>query len=187
MELATNSQYFFFLNLSILGTQAKMWYQLLLQGLVLYAEFSTYLLVPVLELPAAFIYSFIFNSVVCRLPLYYELKIAFVVWLLSPYTRGASLIYRKFLHPLLSSKERVWKFINIIHLPELNLLFKMFLTDTLNRNIFLQILITLTHLDCVCNKSVCGFCDFGFRRLMNTLCKPKNEVMRPWWILGGKV
>uniref|UniRef100_A0A8B9YS43 Uncharacterized protein n=1 Tax=Bos mutus grunniens TaxID=30521 RepID=A0A8B9YS43_BOSMU len=24
----------------------------------------------------------------------------------SPYTRGASLIYRKFLHPLLSSKER---------------------------------------------------------------------------------
>ncbi|NWI20885.1 REEP3 protein, partial [Crypturellus soui] len=39
-------------------------------------------------------------------PLYYELKIAFVVWLLSPYTRGASLIYRKLLHPLLSSKER---------------------------------------------------------------------------------
>ncbi|KAL4640985.1 receptor expression-enhancing protein 3-like [Arapaima gigas] len=39
-------------------------------------------------------------------PLYYEIKIAFVVWLLSPYTRGASLIYRKFLHPLLSSKER---------------------------------------------------------------------------------
>ncbi|XP_018432167.1 PREDICTED: receptor expression-enhancing protein 3 isoform X2 [Nanorana parkeri] len=39
-------------------------------------------------------------------PLYYELKIAFVIWLLSPYTRGASLLYRKFLHPLLSSKER---------------------------------------------------------------------------------
>lgn len=39
-------------------------------------------------------------------PLYYELKIAFVIWLLSPYTRGASLIYRKVLHPLLSSKER---------------------------------------------------------------------------------
>uniref|UniRef100_A0ACB8F9I0 Receptor expression-enhancing protein 3-B n=1 Tax=Sphaerodactylus townsendi TaxID=933632 RepID=A0ACB8F9I0_9SAUR len=39
-------------------------------------------------------------------PLYYELKIAFVIWLLSPYTRGASLIYRKFLHPLLSSKEK---------------------------------------------------------------------------------
>ncbi|XP_028651204.1 receptor expression-enhancing protein 3 [Erpetoichthys calabaricus] len=39
-------------------------------------------------------------------PLYYELKIAFVIWLLSPYTRGASLMYRKFLHPLLSSRER---------------------------------------------------------------------------------
>uniref|UniRef100_A0A3Q1KEY6 Receptor expression-enhancing protein n=1 Tax=Anabas testudineus TaxID=64144 RepID=A0A3Q1KEY6_ANATE len=39
-------------------------------------------------------------------PLYYELKIAFVIWLLSPYTRGASLIYRKCLHPLLSSRER---------------------------------------------------------------------------------
>jgi len=39
-------------------------------------------------------------------PLYYEVKIAFVIWLLSPYTRGASLIYRKCLHPLLSSRER---------------------------------------------------------------------------------
>ncbi|KAK7919503.1 hypothetical protein WMY93_010787 [Mugilogobius chulae] len=39
-------------------------------------------------------------------PLYYELKVAFVIWLLSPYTRGASLIYRKLLHPLLSSRER---------------------------------------------------------------------------------
>ncbi|KAJ8365622.1 hypothetical protein SKAU_G00144530 [Synaphobranchus kaupii] len=39
-------------------------------------------------------------------PLYYELKVAIVIWLLSPYTRGASLIYRKCLHPLLSSRER---------------------------------------------------------------------------------
>ncbi|KAM4703925.1 receptor expression-enhancing protein 3 [Rhinophrynus dorsalis] len=39
-------------------------------------------------------------------PLYYEVKIAFVIWLLSPYTRGASLLYRKFLHPLLSARER---------------------------------------------------------------------------------
>lgn len=44
---------------------------------------------------------------ISRFPLYYELKIAFVIWLLSPYTRGASLIYRKCLHPLLSSRERV--------------------------------------------------------------------------------
>jgi len=47
------------------------------------------------------------DQTVAWFPLYYELKIAFVVWLLSPYTKGASLIYRKFLHPLLSSKERV--------------------------------------------------------------------------------
>uniref|UniRef100_A0A4W2CFD9 Receptor expression-enhancing protein n=1 Tax=Bos indicus x Bos taurus TaxID=30522 RepID=A0A4W2CFD9_BOBOX len=46
------------------------------------------------------------DQTVAWFPLYYELKIAFVIWLLSPYTRGASLIYRKFLHPLLSSKER---------------------------------------------------------------------------------
>ncbi|XP_072883329.1 receptor expression-enhancing protein 3 [Hemitrygon akajei] len=39
-------------------------------------------------------------------PLYYELKVAFVIWLLSPYTRGAGVLYRKFLHPLLSSRER---------------------------------------------------------------------------------
>lgn len=45
--------------------------------------------------------------VFCRFPLYYELKVAFVIWLLSPYTRGASLIFRKFLHPLLASRERV--------------------------------------------------------------------------------
>ncbi|XP_072410088.1 receptor expression-enhancing protein 1-like isoform X1 [Chiloscyllium punctatum] len=39
-------------------------------------------------------------------PFYYEMKIAFVVWLLSPYTRGASMMYRKFIHPTLSSKEK---------------------------------------------------------------------------------
>ncbi|TSK14570.1 Receptor expression-enhancing protein 3 [Bagarius yarrelli] len=39
-------------------------------------------------------------------PLYYEIKIACVIWLVSPYTRGASLIYRKVLHPLLTSRER---------------------------------------------------------------------------------
>lgn len=46
-------------------------------------------------------------SLHCRLPFYYELKIAFVVWLLSPYTKGSSVLYRKFVHPTLSSKEKV--------------------------------------------------------------------------------
>ncbi|XP_019132689.1 receptor expression-enhancing protein 1 isoform X2 [Larimichthys crocea] len=42
----------------------------------------------------------------CWLPFYYELKIAIVVWLLSPYTKGSSVLYRKFVHPTLSSKEK---------------------------------------------------------------------------------
>uniref|UniRef100_A0A8D2NW42 Receptor expression-enhancing protein n=1 Tax=Zosterops lateralis melanops TaxID=1220523 RepID=A0A8D2NW42_ZOSLA len=39
-------------------------------------------------------------------PFYYEVKMAFVVWLLSPYTRGASLLYRRFVHPTLARKEK---------------------------------------------------------------------------------
>uniref|UniRef100_A0A8C5X8K7 Receptor expression-enhancing protein n=1 Tax=Malurus cyaneus samueli TaxID=2593467 RepID=A0A8C5X8K7_9PASS len=39
-------------------------------------------------------------------PFYYEVKMAFVIWLLSPYTRGASLLYRRFVHPTLSRKEK---------------------------------------------------------------------------------
>lgn len=42
-----------------------------------------------------------------RFPFYYEIKMAFVVWLLSPYTKGASLLYRKFIHPTLSRREKV--------------------------------------------------------------------------------
>lgn len=38
-------------------------------------------------------------------PFYYELKILFVVWLLSPYTRGASFLYRRVIHPTLSRHE----------------------------------------------------------------------------------
>ncbi|XP_035674848.1 uncharacterized protein LOC118414743 isoform X2 [Branchiostoma floridae] len=39
-------------------------------------------------------------------PFYYEVKIVFVVWLLSPYTKGSSFIYRKFVHPALSKREK---------------------------------------------------------------------------------
>ncbi|XP_063276201.1 receptor expression-enhancing protein 4 isoform X2 [Prinia subflava] len=38
-------------------------------------------------------------------PFYYEVKMAFLVWLLSPYSRGASLLYRRCVHPMLASKE----------------------------------------------------------------------------------
>ncbi|KAI1230069.1 Receptor expression-enhancing protein 4, partial [Lamprotornis superbus] len=39
-------------------------------------------------------------------PFYYEVKMAFVIWLLSPYTRGASLLYRRFVHPTLARREK---------------------------------------------------------------------------------
>ncbi|KAF7662489.1 hypothetical protein LDENG_00234430 [Lucifuga dentata] len=39
-------------------------------------------------------------------PFYFEIKIAFVIWLLSPYTKGSSVLYRKFVHPTLSNKEK---------------------------------------------------------------------------------
>ena len=38
-------------------------------------------------------------------PLYYELKILFLIWLLSPATRGATYMYRHFIHPTLTKKE----------------------------------------------------------------------------------
>ncbi|XP_078669210.1 uncharacterized protein LOC144910232 isoform X3 [Branchiostoma floridae x Branchiostoma belcheri] len=40
------------------------------------------------------------------MPFYYEVKIVFVVWLLSPYTKGSSFIYRKFVHPAMSKREK---------------------------------------------------------------------------------
>ncbi|KAL1509831.1 hypothetical protein ABEB36_004510 [Hypothenemus hampei] len=38
-------------------------------------------------------------------PFYYEIKIILVIWLLSPATKGSSILYRKFVHPMLSSRE----------------------------------------------------------------------------------
>ncbi|XP_039250136.2 uncharacterized protein LOC120327842 isoform X1 [Styela clava] len=39
------------------------------------------------------------------LPFYYEIKVGFLIWLLSPYTKGAAFLYRKFVHPTLSRRE----------------------------------------------------------------------------------
>lgn len=39
-------------------------------------------------------------------PFYYEIKIVLVIWLLSPATKGSSILYRKFVHPMLSSREQ---------------------------------------------------------------------------------
>lgn len=39
-------------------------------------------------------------------PFYYEIKILFILWVLSPATRGSSLLYKKVVHPLLTSREK---------------------------------------------------------------------------------
>ncbi|XP_066146509.1 uncharacterized protein [Euwallacea fornicatus] len=39
-------------------------------------------------------------------PFYYEIKVILVIWLLSPATKGSSILYRKFVHPMLSSREQ---------------------------------------------------------------------------------
>ncbi|XP_049763501.1 uncharacterized protein LOC126092109 isoform X4 [Schistocerca cancellata] len=39
-------------------------------------------------------------------PFYYEIKILLVLWLLSPATKGSSILYRKFVHPMLSRREQ---------------------------------------------------------------------------------
>lgn len=40
-----------------------------------------------------------------RFPFYYEIKTILVVWLLSPATKGSSILYRRFVHPALIRRE----------------------------------------------------------------------------------
>lgn len=39
-------------------------------------------------------------------PFYFPIKILFIVWLLSPWTKGASILYRKWVHPTLNQHEK---------------------------------------------------------------------------------
>ncbi|XP_054265529.1 receptor expression-enhancing protein 1 isoform X2 [Macrosteles quadrilineatus] len=39
-------------------------------------------------------------------PFYYEIKIVLVLWLLSPATKGSSILYRNFVHPALTKREQ---------------------------------------------------------------------------------
>uniref|UniRef100_A0A1I7UJP0 Receptor expression-enhancing protein n=1 Tax=Caenorhabditis tropicalis TaxID=1561998 RepID=A0A1I7UJP0_9PELO len=39
-------------------------------------------------------------------PFYFQIKIIFIVWLLSPWTKGASILYRKWVHPTLNTHEK---------------------------------------------------------------------------------
>uniref|UniRef100_A0A8B9IZG0 Receptor expression-enhancing protein n=1 Tax=Amazona collaria TaxID=241587 RepID=A0A8B9IZG0_9PSIT len=86
-------------------------------------------------------------------PFYYEVKMAFVIWLLSPYTRGASLLYRKFVHPTLSRKEKVSE-----GLPGAEGVLR-----TLGRGA-----VPPHHLRAVCRTS------------MGTSCAPGSAATRPW-------
>lgn len=38
-------------------------------------------------------------------PFYYEVKVILVFWLLSPATKGSTMLYRKFVHPMLTRRE----------------------------------------------------------------------------------
>jgi len=38
-------------------------------------------------------------------PFYYEIKIVFLLWLISPITRGSVVLYRQLIHPILMNKE----------------------------------------------------------------------------------
>ncbi|XP_021363992.1 receptor expression-enhancing protein 1-like isoform X2 [Mizuhopecten yessoensis] len=40
------------------------------------------------------------------LPFYYEIKMIFVIWMLSPITKGSSYLYKKFVHPHLVKREK---------------------------------------------------------------------------------
>ena len=45
-----------------------------------------------------------------RFPFYYEIKLIFLIWLISPVSRGSlgsSLLYRKLVHPNLMKREEV--------------------------------------------------------------------------------
>uniref|UniRef100_A0A0L8GK90 Receptor expression-enhancing protein n=1 Tax=Octopus bimaculoides TaxID=37653 RepID=A0A0L8GK90_OCTBM len=46
------------------------------------------------------------DCILSWLPFYYEIKIVFVLWLLSPVTKGSSFLYRKFVHPQLIKREK---------------------------------------------------------------------------------
>ncbi|KAI6187348.1 Receptor expression-enhancing protein [Aphelenchoides besseyi] len=38
-------------------------------------------------------------------PFYYEIKIVFILWLVSPWTKGGTILYRKWIHPTLMKHE----------------------------------------------------------------------------------
>jgi len=61
-----------------------------------------------LSLPTAGNFNYLYTSFSFRFPFYYELKIVFLIWLVSPVSRGSlgsSTLYRKLVHPNLMKRE----------------------------------------------------------------------------------
>merc|ERR1711935_829559 len=48
---------------------------------------------------------FFFGFILTMIPLYFEMKILFVVWLQLPQTQGAKYLYLKFIEPVLTTNE----------------------------------------------------------------------------------
>jgi len=46
------------------------------------------------------------DILIAWLPFYFEVKVCIVFWLLSPMTKGSSILYKKFIHPKLSRHEQ---------------------------------------------------------------------------------
>jgi hypothetical protein len=66
------------------------------------------------------VFEYLRNGFMCskRFPFYYELKILFMIWLMSPTTRGGSTTYCRFIHPFFTRHEMVRKspFCQMMHL-----------------------------------------------------------------------
>ena len=43
--------------------------------------------------------------IVTFIPFYWEIKIAFILWLIAPQTRGATILYHQYVEPLLNKHE----------------------------------------------------------------------------------
>lgn len=83
-------------------------------------------------------------------PFYYELKVVIVIWLLSPVTEGSSVLYRNFVHPMLTKREKVSG--DLVHI---------WICDSGDFN-------TLKFVFCTIH-----------RKSMNTSIKPKRRVAAP--------
>eukprot|EP00696_Hemimastix_kukwesjijk_P016201 gnl/Hemi2/4578_TR1585_c0_g1_i1.p1 gnl/Hemi2/4578_TR1585_c0_g1~~gnl/Hemi2/4578_TR1585_c0_g1_i1.p1 ORF type:complete len:179 (-),score=67.29 gnl/Hemi2/4578_TR1585_c0_g1_i1:79-615(-) len=49
---------------------------------------------------------FVADYIICWIPLYYEVKILFVIWLQAPQTKGAAAVYHNYLQPFLKAHEK---------------------------------------------------------------------------------